>query len=210
MDRQDAEAKGEGPAPGSDAAAESLKKAVKDLDWELTTRPGLKAAAQGLVSILQNQPDDETKLDIPEDTKVLQQKVGALITANKDLTAEELVPHIIEQFGLKQAKEAKAAKKAEAVENAVKCEANGAIISALTELLELYAKEKNRNAANTYRKVVAALSDLDFEITAENALGLGKGKNKVHNIGPSSAEKIHEFVTTGTMAKLEEKRADAA
>ena len=41
-------------------------------------------------------------------------------------------------------------------------------------------------------------------------MGLSKGKNKVANIGKSSAEKMKEFLSTGTMQKLEEKRMLAA
>ena len=91
----------------------------------------------------------------------------------------------------------------------------------------------------TYTKV--AIKDLDYEITTDNAKGLGKGKTKVAGIGKGSADKvrisilvgtlcyiihlrnvtdthtffslslsllkIYEFVETGKMAKLEEKRA---
>lgn len=59
----------------------------------------------------------------------------------------------------------------------------------------------------TYKKVANAIKDLDYEITADNAKGLGKGKTKVDGIGKGSSEKIHEFLETGKMAKLEEKRA---
>ena len=48
-----------------------------------------------------------------------------------------------------------------------------------------------------------------MEITADNALGLGKGKTKVDGIGKGSAEKMREFMTTGTIQKLEEKREAA-
>lgn len=51
------------------------------------------------------------------------------------------------------------------------------------------------------------MKDFDFEITVENAKGLGKGKTKVVGIGKGSAEKMHEFLSTGKIAKLEEKRA---
>ena len=62
-------------------------------------------------------------------------------------------------------------------------------------------------AGGTYKKVANAIKDLDYEITADNAKGLGKGKTKVDGIGKGSSEKIHEFLETGKMAKLEEKRA---
>jgi DNA polymerase/3'-5' exonuclease PolX len=41
-------------------------------------------------------------------------------------------------------------------------------------------------------------------------MSLGKGKNKVDGIGVAFAQKIKEFCETGTMEKLEEKRADHA
>ena len=87
---------------------------------------------------------------------------------------------------------------------------NVSIYEAFQELCAHYDKEQNRNAAITYRKVSAAIKGIDFEITADNAKKLGTGKNKIAGIGKSSADKIHEFVTTGKMAKLEEKRAWAA
>ncbi len=60
------------------------------------------------------------------------------------------------------------------------------------------------------KKVCTAIQGLDFEITEDNVMGLSKGKNKVANIGKSSAEKMKEFLSTGTMQKLEEKRMLAA
>lgn len=76
----------------------------------------------------------------------------------------------------------------------------------MKELGDYYFKEGNSNAGAAYKKVVAAVSMVAFEITLDNAKGLGKGKTKVPNIGKSSAEKIHEFLETGTIEKLEEKR----
>jgi hypothetical protein len=67
--------------------------------------------------------------------------------------------------------------------------------------------EKNSNAGASYTKAVAAIKALDFEVTEENAMSLSKGKTKVANIGKASAEKMKEFLETGYMAKLEEKRA---
>lgn len=83
-------------------------------------------------------------------------------------------------------------------------------MAALKELSDLYFKAGNSNAGITYKKAVTALSEYPDEITEDNAKGLGKGKTKVENIGKGTADKVYEFVTTGTIAKLEEKRADAA
>lgn len=73
----------------------------------------------------------------------------------------------------------------------------------------MYTKESNYNAGNSYKKVAAAVKDFDFAITLENAKGLGKGKTKVAGIGKGSADKMYEFLETGKIAKLEEKRAAA-
>ena len=78
------------------------------------------------------------------------------------------------------------------------------------ELSELYFKEKNTNAGVSYRKVSEAIKGIDFKINKDNAKGLGKGKTKVPGIGKASADKIYEFLMTGTIQKLEEKRAAAA
>ena len=45
-------------------------------------------------------------------------------------------------------------------------------------------------AGGTYTKVANAIKDLDYEITTDNAKGLGKGKTKVAGIGKGSAEKV--------------------
>jgi hypothetical protein len=86
---------------------------------------------------------------------------------------------------------------------------NAALVAAFQELVTQYNKEQNYNAAATYRKVFQAIQNLDFEITKDNAKGLCKGQDKVPGIDDASADKIFEFATTGTIAKLEEKKAAA-
>jgi DNA polymerase/3'-5' exonuclease PolX len=86
---------------------------------------------------------------------------------------------------------------------------NDRIIAVFQELGLLYEKEQNHQAAATYKKVCTALRGLAFEITTENAKGLCKGKDKVPDIGKASADRIHEFLATGKLGKLEEKRVTA-
>lgn len=68
----------------------------------------------------------------------------------------------------------------------------------------------NRRAVSTYYKLVQAIQGLDYEVTADNAMAMSKGKTKVEGVGKSSAEKIKEFCETGKIQKLEEKRANHA
>lgn len=65
----------------------------------------------------------------------------------------------------------------------------------------------NTNAGISYKKALATLRTIEVEITAENAMSFSKGKTKMPNIGKGSAEKMKEFCETGTIEKLEEKRA---
>jgi ssDNA-binding Zn-finger/Zn-ribbon topoisomerase 1 len=84
---------------------------------------------------------------------------------------------------------------------------NEPLFQAFVELSRFYRAEGNYNAAATYHKVSQVICDLTETVTEDNALGLGKGKTKVPNVGKASAEKMHEFVATGRIAKLEEKKA---
>ena len=193
-----------------DNDAKHLTKSVATISWDLSSNKGIKSAVSALHEILTDKENSKKKLDLPEDMKQAKMKILEVVSMNRDRTAQEMIPILVKEFGWAEAKAAKKAQKEAALKEAVACPANAAIVAALQELGELYFKEGNRNAGGTYKKAVGAIRDLTFEITESNAKGLGKGKTKVANIGKGTAEKIHEFVTTGTIAKLEEKRADAA
>jgi len=79
----------------------------------------------------------------------------------------------------------------------------------MLELGELYTKESNYNAGNSYKKVASVIKNMEFEITTKNAKGFAKGKTKIPGIGKGSSDKMYEFLTTGKIEKLEEKRAAA-
>jgi poly [ADP-ribose] polymerase len=149
------------------------------------------------------------KVDISEDDSKAKMEIGKIIVANKNSTADEVMGLIVEQFGFSAVKEEQQKTKTEAATAVCGHPGNVGIMEAINELSSLYFKDGNANAGGTYKKVASAIKELDFEITADNAKGLGKGKTKVAGIGKGSADKIHEFVTTGSIEKLEEKRAAA-
>lgn len=197
------EASGDASAP-AEGDVEALQKAASKLEWKLTNKAGLRKAATDLVEVLQNHPK---KLDLPDGDDDARKKVGAFIQIHRDKTIDEFIPLVVKEFGFQDDKEAKAAKKGAAIEGVCKCAANASVVAALHELAELYSKEGNRNAAGSYSRAVQALQAVSFEINADNAKGLGVGKNKIAGVGKGTAEKMVEFFTTGTIAKLEEKRA---
>lgn len=211
----------------SEANEDLLIKADK-LTWDLSSRDGMRQAANDMLELLTNGSTKGKTINLPKENALL--SVGKVhtammvdyallltliwlsartqqtITANKDLSAREILALLIEDYGYVEDKEAKAAAKHQALKIACAHPGNAAVTGALSELADLYFKEGNNQAGGTYKKVVKILSELPFEVTASNAMGLSKGKTKVPGIGKSSAEKIHEFITTGTIEKLEEKR----
>ena len=109
-------------------------------------------------------------------------------------------------LGAASAEEAKA--KTAAMAGTCLNPANGPLLAVISELSSLYFKEGNGNAGGSYQKAAAAIAGLEVEVTADNSASMGKpGKNKVQNIGKGTADKMKEFITTGKIEKLEEKRA---
>lgn len=202
-----AEAKGE-DAPlsaSSDSDLAKMIKAANKLAWNLSGRDGIRAAVSGLLDILRSA--GEKTVALPDDETTALHSITGIITLNQDKPVAEIVPLIVQQYGYVETKQKATAKQLEALEQSIKNPKNAALVHAFHELGTLYFKEKNKNAGPAIMRVVKALSELDFEVTEENALGLGKGKTKIPNIGKSSAEKIYEFVTAGRIEKLDEKRA---
>ena len=208
MDRLEEAATGSTPT-SDDPDVKVLLEAADKLEWKLINRDGIKKATADLLELLQN-PPVKKHLDLPDDVGAARMKVGTTIANNREQSARQVLEVLIEQVGFVESKAKQAAQKEAAIELAVEAPENAALVAAFQELAELYFKEGNRNAGASYTKVVKALKDLPYAVTEDNAKGLGKGKTKVDNIGKSSADKIYEFVSTGTIAKLEEKRADVS
>ena len=211
--------------------------AVFQLEWNLSTRDGIRAATKGLVEILlssssnqsnhndmidmtvtsssnlvtpKQESDGTVRLDLPTNLEEALQKVGPVIATNKDKSVVEIIDLLIQQFGWYSDKLQKQQMKQNSISQIVQHSSNTDLVLALQELSDLYFKTGNTNAGVSYKKVAAAVQTLPYAITSDNAKQLGSGKHKVANIGKSSADKIYEYVTTGTIQKLMEKRAEAA
>lgn len=183
-----------------------LEAAVGKMEWDITNGPaGLKKAATDMLEICKE------KVELPDNEKAARMGIGTII-AHKQMdspTPQDILALVIEKYGLKEEKKVAAANKTKSMAGACGNEANVHILEVILELGSLYFKENNTNAGITYKKVAEAIRGVDFVINADNAKGLGKGKSKIDGIGKGSAEKIYEFVTTGKIEKLEEKRAAA-
>jgi len=188
---------------GDDDLISKLEEKAEALEWNLNNKKGMQKATKGMIALC-----EEAGVDLPEGNVKMQ--IGKIITGNQSLPPSEVVKLVVEEYGFAKQNEEVAEKKAAAVSSLCKHPANSEIVAILLELSKAYFTDHNANAGISYRKVAHAVSELDFEITEKNAKGLGKGKTKVEGIGKGSADKIHEFVTTGKIEKLEEKRAKAA
>lgn len=149
-------------------------------------------------------------IDIPTNIEEVLQKVGPVIATNKDKSGVEIIDLLVQQFGWYSYKLQKQQMKQNTISQIVHHASNTSFVLALQELSELYFKTGNANAGISFKKVATAIETLPYAITSENAKQLGSGKQKVSNIGKSSADKIYEYVTTGTIQKLMEKRAEVA
>jgi hypothetical protein len=173
--------------------------------WDLSSGDKIVKTAMSIVEVMRNHPGKT--VDLPPSDQAAKKAVGTILMSHKTLGIEQGILAIVKSLGFVEDKKAKAAKKQAAVAEAVKHPANAELVAAFTELADYYFRESNQNAGASTSKVASALSRLTFAVTQENAMGLGKGKTKVANIGAKSAEKIHEFVSTGRIEKLDEKRA---
>jgi hypothetical protein len=116
----------------------ALQKEVAKLDWNTSSKAGLKAAAVSLTKVLQNHTK---QFALPENDKEAIQKVGTIIQQNRDKTLDDILTLIIQDIGFTEEKQAKEEKKEKASLDACDNPANGPVFAALSELAELYFKE---------------------------------------------------------------------
>jgi len=204
----DAEGEDSKVSAKSSAVIEDIKGALAipaaTLEWNLSSNEGIKKAVADLLQLCH---ESGTPIDLPEDPATARMEVGKILIENKDKSADAVLQLVIDRFGLKAVNEETKQAKVNAIKGSCGNAANAGLVAAFTELSQLCFKEKDVGRGRSYSNVAVAISELPYEITAENSKGLGKGKNKVVNIGVSSAEKIFEFITTGKIQTLEDKRA---
>ena len=82
---------------------------------------------------------------------------------------------------------------------------NSALASCLDHLVRLETKHKEADAfkLRAYKSAAMEIRDLDYAITSGKACAKA-GPTKVKGVGKGLAEKIDEFLKTGTMARITE------
>ena len=181
---------------------QSLLNQANAMEWKTNNKNEIKATSQKLVEICQ-----ASAVDLPKGTEL--KAVGKIVVSNaKTCTAKQVMQMIVEEYGFAQDRTAAEQASETVAANLCKVPANAPLYSMLDEFAELMRKSGEFMKSNMQKKSAQAVAALPFEVTKENALSLGKtGKSKVPGIGKSTAEKMHEYLTTGKVDKLDELRA---
>lgn len=148
------------------------------------------------VSLVAKAREDQIKM--PTDESEARQRAGAVIVSNvnqaeKTVDLGACLDELQKTLGTK--------KNQKTAECAV--EANRPLMEAFAELSGFEFKASNTMKGIAYRKVSTALATCGAVITD------GKMATKLDGIGKSSAAKIDEFLSGGTIEKLEEYRSGA-
>lgn len=134
------EASGASKPSSSGEVVDGLTKAASEIEWDLTSKKGMRQSAKALLEVLRKNPK---QLNLPDGDDEAFKRVGSFVMLHRDKTIDEFIPLIIDELGFKEEKEAKAAKIEAALESGSKNPENAPVIAAIQELADLYFKEGN-------------------------------------------------------------------
>lgn len=188
---------------GNQGAVDDLLAKAKKVDWKTGSKDDIKASSLAMLEIAEG-----GGVELPSGSE--KKAVGKIVVMNKSSTATEVMQLIIDEYGFANDKAAANQAMDDAASELCTVAANAKFYSMMDEFAKLLRKAGEFMKANSFLKAAQAIASLDFEVTEDNALKLGKsGKLKVPGIGKSTAEKLHELITTGSVEKLEQLRASA-
>lgn len=150
---------------------DTMMEAVNNLEWDLSKKVTIRKATEELIEICSA---ESSPIDFPSDVKKAKMDIGKIVLQNKGSSAADILQLVVEKYGFKEDNEENAKKKSASLASMVEETANAGIYEVMLELSNLYYKEGNANAGTAYKKVAQAIKELDFEITEDNAKGLGK------------------------------------
>jgi hypothetical protein len=172
-------------------------------EYDLTSRDGRRDAAKVLITVCRG-----AGVKLPDDDSLAMQQIGPILISNQDIArtdVNKLIEVIAESFGIVEVvmHSDSPNKKPRSIATVPE---NEGLVLIFKELSKLYREEGNRNAGNTYGKVTAALASFESPIKSSNQFNERKGGVKVPGIGPTTIKYIDEYLKTGMVSKLEEKR----
>ena len=146
-------------------------------------------------------------INLSEDDIEAKRKIGGQLLANKTMAADnagDFIDLLAKNLGQEKKPDAGGSPSKKAAGTV--CPENAPIAAKFLELSNLYRKEANTNAANTYNKAANAISQFSDIITSGNQFKPKKGGVKVQGLGDKSCALIDEFLTKGELDKVTEKK----
>eukprot|EP00611_Tribonema_gayanum_P031563 TRINITY_DN914_c4_g1_i2.p1 TRINITY_DN914_c4_g1~~TRINITY_DN914_c4_g1_i2.p1 ORF type:complete len:328 (+),score=141.83 TRINITY_DN914_c4_g1_i2:148-984(+) len=133
--------------------------------------------------------------------------LGAKTADGSKVDADAVMKGLTDKYG--SAALDAASKKKSKIETVV--EANQPLVDLFREFAGIYFKQEgDAQKGATYQKAGTAIAKCEWEITLDALPHEKKGhERKLENVGKSSIAKVKEFLQTGTVAQLEELRANA-
>ncbi|CBJ27489.1 conserved unknown protein [Ectocarpus siliculosus] len=206
--KEQQKATGKRKADGGKGAAKPAAPSSSALDevWDVSTKEERKKYVAKLIEIAKARG-----VRIPEDAQAASMGVGTVIMGSKDadnkLKVKDAVEELTDKFGKDPAwvdPEDSGPKKKKRPSTAKQCTCpeNKALADAFDELAGLYFKEGSK-AGGVYKKVVSAIKDMPKPLTT------APKKGEVPGIGAKTIQKINEFLATGKIQTLEDKRAES-
>ncbi|CAM9607875.1 unnamed protein product [Ectocarpus sp. 6 AP-2014] len=215
--KEQQKATGKRKADGGKGAAKPAAPSLSALDevWDVSTKEERKKYVAKLIEIAKARG-----VRIPEDAQAASMGVGTVIMGSKDadnkLKVKDAVEELTDKFGKDPAwvdPEDSGPKKKKRPSTAKQCTCpeNKALADAFDELAGLYFKEGSK-AGGVYKKVVSAIKDMPKPLTTAPKASYcypHAQKGEVPGIGAKTIQKINEFLATGKMQTLEDKRAES-
>eukprot|EP00752_Nemacystus_decipiens_P003317 g3069.t1 len=190
----------------ADAKPAASSSSILDEVWDVSSKEKRKECVTKLIDIAKTRG-----VRLPEDERAARMGLGTAIMGCKEddkVKVTELVESLVDKYGRDPAwvdpdDTAPKKKKKPSTAKQCLCPENKAMADAFDELAGLYFKAGSK-AGGVYKKVVSAIKEMPEPLVKPPK------KGEVPGIGAKTIEKIDEFLKTGKIQTLEDKRAELA
>lgn len=174
-------------------------------DIDITTTDGLKAGVPKILAACR-----VMNVELPADDHAAKIACAQIVMKQKtegNTNVDAILKAIAAKYGVKKTAEEEADVASRAASSCTVAE-NGPYVTIFKTLAELYLKDGNFNASNTYNKAAQAVNICEWEIDDEKIKHMHKSGHeyKLPGLGAAAVKYIKEFKATGEVGKIKEKR----
>ncbi|GMH62224.1 hypothetical protein TrLO_g1499 [Triparma laevis f. longispina] len=184
----------------------AVKAELVDMDdVNITTPDGLKVAVPKILQACR-----VMNVELPADDHAAKVACAQIVMSQKTegVTAiDAILKAIATKFGVKKTAEQEADVASRAASSCTIAE-NGPFVQIFKTLSELYMKDGNFQASNTYKKAAKAINECSYLIDDEHLKHMHKPKHeyKLEGLGKAAVDYMKEFKKTGEVGKIKEKK----